>query len=308
MAIEVKFPSEVIDLQDEDEYVNLLMYGDSGIGKTVLAGSDDDVLFIAPEDNGTLSAKRFGSTAKKWKINGWDDIVAAYKWLYSLDPIPFNWVVLDSLTEMQDMCMRKILEEGMEINPSRDPDTPQLQDWIPYQNRFMRLVKSFNSLPVNVLYTALQMEEETEEGDKIALPMMQGKGTQYAKKVASTMTSFGRMSVQRKRVGKDDDDHPIFEELRIIQWKASKSVMAKDRTRCLEPKTIIGEGKLGGLKDIRELLEAGPRPATQPGRVPPRKKRRRRPAEANGDGDNPMSLVKIGADSDDIDDEGEVDE
>jgi hypothetical protein len=271
MTIDIKFPPEVYDVQDEDEFVNLLIYGDSGIGKTVLAGSDEDVLFIAPEDNGTLSAKRFGSTAKKWKIHGWDDIVAAYNWLYELDPIPFNWIVLDSLTEMQDMCMRKILEEGMEMNPSRDPDTPQLQDWIPYQNRFMRLVKSYNSLPCNVLYTALQMEEETEEGDTIVLPMMQGKGTQYAKKVASTMTSFGRMSVQRKRVGK--------------------------------PRTIIGEGKLAGLKDIRELLEAGPRPAPQPGRVAPKKGRKSR---NNGSDGNPMSLVKAGADSDDIaDDESE---
>jgi hypothetical protein len=83
--------------------------------------------------------------------------------------------------------------------------------------------------------------------------------------------------------------------------------MAKDRTRCLEPRTIIGEGKLGGLKDIRELLEAGPRPAPQPGRVSPKKGRKSR---NNGSDGNPMSLVKAGVDSDDIedDDESEVDE
>ena len=301
MTLDVKFPNEIIQLQDEDEYVNLLIYADSGIGKTVFAGSDDDVLFIAPEDNGTLSAKRFGSNAVKWKIHGWTDIVAAYEWLYEQDPIPFNWVVLDSLTEMQDMCMRKILEEGCEINPSRDPDTPQLQDWIPYQNRFMRLVKCFNSLPVNVLYTALQMEEEMEDGEVVVLPMMQGKGTQYAKKVASTMTSFGRMSVQRRRIGKDEDEHPIYEEYRIIQWRATKSVMAKDRTRCLEPRTIIGEGKLGGLKDIRELLEAGPKPTPQPGRVVPNRRKKR--SDGNGSENNPMSLVRSGTNSEDNEDE-----
>jgi len=262
-------PSSIIGIQDEDEHVNILVYADSGVGKTVFAGSDDDVLFVAPEDNGTLSAKRFGSTAKKWKIHGWDDIVAAYDWLYSLDVIPFNWVVLDSLTEMQDMCMRKVLDEALEINPSRDPDLPLIGDWQPYYNRFQRLVKAFGSLPVNILYTALQMEEEDEEGEKVVLPMLQGKGTQYSKKICGFMTSFGNMRVVRKQVGAEDGEKK-FEEYRRIQWRASKSVMAKDRTRCLEPVTIIGEGKLGGLKDIRELLEAGP-PQPAAGRVPPRK-------------------------------------
>ena len=267
-------PASIVDIQDEDEYHNILIYGDSGVGKTVLAGSDDDVLFIAPEDNGTLSAKRFGSTAKKWKIHTWDDIVASYEWLYQLGsqgPIPFNWVALDSLTEMQDMCMRKVLDEALELNPSRDPDVPLIGDWQPYYNRFMRLIKAFNALPVNILYTALQQEDTNEDEEIFVLPMIQGKGTQYAKKVCGWMTSFGNIKVQRKKVGSDKEDGtPIYDEFRRIQWRASKSVMAKDRTRCLEPYTTIGTGKLSGLKDIRELLESGPKqPAAT--RVTPKK-------------------------------------
>jgi len=286
-----ELPSNVIDLQDEDEYANVLIYGDSGIGKTVFGGSDDDVLFVAPEDNGTLSAKRFGSTAKKWKIQGWKDIVAAYEWLYSLDTIPFNWVVLDSLTEMQDMCMRQVLAEAYELNPGRDPDTPLIQDWTPYYNRFQRLVKAFNSLPVNVLYTALQQDEENDEGDKVVLPMMQGKGTQYAKKVASWMTSFGHMRVARKK-GEVIDGEQQWEEFRVIQWRSSKTVMAKDRTRCLEPRTMNKS-----LRDVRELIEAGPRPVPAPGRVVP-KKSTRNAVRSNGKDENPMSLVTVPATED----------
>lgn len=279
-------PPNVIELQDEDEYANLLVYGDSGIGKTVFGGSDDEVLFVAPEDNGTLSAKRFGSTAKKWKIHGWKDIVSAYEWLYSLDPIPFNWVVLDSLTEMQDMCMRQVLDEAYQLNPGRDPDTPQIQDWTPYYNRFQRLVKAFNSLPVNVLYTALQQDEENEDGDKVVLPMMQGKGTQYAKKVASWMTSFGHMRVGRKK-GEVVDGEQQWEEYRVIQWRASKTVMAKDRTRCLEPRTVNMS-----LKQVRELIEVGPKPTPAPGRVVP--KRSTRAMKNDGeDVANPMTLVTV---------------
>ena len=281
----MSLPSSIISLQDEDEYVNIMVYADSGVGKTVFCGSDEDVLFIAPEDNGTLSAKRFGSSAKKWKINRWSDIVEAYEWLYSLDTIPFNWVVLDSLTEMQEMCMRQILDEAYEMNPGRDPDVPQLQDWQPYFERFRRLVKGFNALHVNVLYTALQKEEENEDGDKVTIPMIQGKGTQFAKQVASWMTSFGHMRVQRKKIGVDEDGSPLYDEYRIIQWKSSKNVMAKDRTMCLEPRTIIGEGKLGGLRDVRELLENGPRPTPSAGRVVPRKATTRKPMVENNQED-----------------------
>jgi hypothetical protein len=262
----VELPSNILSLQDEDEHINLLVYGNSGIGKTVFGGSDDDVLFIAPEDNGTLSAKRFGSTAKKWKIHGWPDIAAAYEWLKKQETIPFNWIVLDSLTEMQQMCMRHILEEGVRMNPARDPDVPQLQDWIPYFEKVRRMVKSFCALEVNVLFTALEQDEENEEGERVVLPMMQGKGTQYAKQVASWMDSFGRMTVGRKKAGENEDGTPKWEEVRLIQWKGSKLVMAKDRTRCLEPRTVNLS-----LKEVRELLEAGPRPTVQPGRTVPAK-------------------------------------
>jgi hypothetical protein len=289
----VNLPSNIISLQDEDEAYNLLIYADSGVGKTVFAGSDDDVLFVAPEDNGTLSAKRMGSSAQKWKVNDWDDISAAYKWLKSLETIPFNWVVLDSLTEMQDMAMAKILKEGVEMNPGRDPDVPQLQDWQPYFRRVERMIKSFNDLPVNVLYTALQMDEENDEGDRVVLPMIQGKGTQYSKKVCGWMTSFGHMRVARKPAGVDEEGNKKYEEYRVIQWKASKTVMAKDRTRCLEPRTIIGDGKLGGLKDVRELLESGPKPQPQPGRVAQKTK-----PKADLKQQEPLELVSVGADED----------
>ncbi len=257
----VTLPDNIIPLADEDEYVNLLIYADSGVGKTVFGCSDEDVLVIAPEDNGTLSAKRFGSTAMKWKIRSWTDIVKAYEWLAEQETIPFNWVFLDSLTEMQQMCMRHILEEGVKINPSRDPDIPLLQDWIPYFEKFRRMVKLFNALEVNCVYSALQQDEENEDGEKVVLPMLQGKGTQYAKQVASWMTSFGNMRVRRRGTGVDEDGNKTFEEFRVIQWTGTKTVMAKDRTRCLEPRTVNLS-----LKEVRELIEAGPKQPA-PGRV-----------------------------------------
>jgi hypothetical protein len=287
----VELPSNIIELQDEDEYVNLLVYADSGVGKTVFGGSDDDVLFVAPEDNGTISAKRLGSTAKKWQIHNWSDIQAAYKWLASLETIPFNWVVLDSLTEMQQMCMRHILDEGVRINPSRDPDVPQLQDWIPYFEKVRKMIKAFCALEVNCLFTALQQDEEDEDGNKVVLPMMQGKGTQYAKQAASMMTSFGQMRIAKMRDGQNDDGTDKWKEVRVITWKNTKTVMAKDRTLCLEPQTINKS-----LKQIRELLETGPKPAPEPRSVP-EKPEPQQPLRTNESVD--LLTVGVGADGED---------
>ena len=161
------------------------------------------------------------------------------------------------------MCMRHILEEGVRINPSRDPDVPQLQDWIPYFEKVRRMVKAFTNLPVNVIFTALQQDEEDEDGNKVVLPMMQGKGTQYAKQVSSWMTSFGQMKLAKRKAGTNQDGTDKWEEVRVIQWANSKTVMAKDRTLSLEPRTVNLS-----LKEIRELLEAGPKPAPEPRAVP----------------------------------------
>lgn len=254
-----KLDSRIIDIQEEDEHCNIMIYAASGVGKTVLGGSDDKVLFIATEDNGTLSAKRFGSTAKKWVVNTWDDIVDAYEYLYDLSegltkPLPFNWIVIDSATEMQEKCMRWILDDAKKQNPARDPDIPAIQDWQKYYEMFKRLVKGFNALPVNVLWTALDQDAEDEEGNVYKVPLLQGKGVQYAKKMSSWMTSFGYMYIVRQPIeGQSENEPAQFRERRVIVWRGTSKITAKDRTRTLDPYTVDLS-----LKQIRERIETGP--------------------------------------------------
>ncbi|ABD58472.1 Sak4-like ssDNA annealing protein [Mycobacterium phage PLot] len=254
--------SKIIKVADDEDYVNLLVYGDSGVGKTVFCGSDDKVLFVAPEDNsdGLLSAKLAGTTADKWPIRDWGDLVEAYNYLDELDEIPYNWIVVDSLTEMQIMAMRDILDRAVEENPSRDPDIPQIQDWQKYYEMVKRMIKCFNALPVNVLYTALSRQTEDEEGTEYLLPDLQGKKDNYAKQVVSWMTSFGCMQIKRVRVKTDDDIAKKVKEVRRITWKDTGLVTGKDRTNALTPYTDIRdvtdpEDDGLTLKDIRLRIE-----------------------------------------------------
>lgn len=255
--------SKIISIQDVDDKVNLLVYGDSGVGKTRLAGSDDKVLFVAPEDNsdGLLSAVLAGSTADKWPVKKWDDLAEAFNYLYHLETIPYNWVVIDSLTEMQMMAMRGILDSAIEENPSRDPDIPQLQDWQKYYEMVKRMIKAFNALDVNVLYTALARVAEDQDGIEYMLPDLQGKKDNYSKQVASWMTSFGYMSVKRKKI-ENEGQKPTFVDERRITWKDTGVIKGKDRTNALAPFTLV-EGD-HPLKDIRLAIEAKKKGVTTP--------------------------------------------
>lgn len=245
--------SKIINLQDDDDNVNLLIYGDSGVGKTILCGSDDKVLFVAPEDQGTLSAKRQGSTADKWPVKKWDDIYEAYEYFYDMadsgEEIPYNWLCLDSLTELQSLAMAGILEDAVRENPDRDPDIPALQDWQKYYNMVERLIKGFNSLPVNVVYTAISRPATMPDGTEKLIPNLQGKKDMYAKTVSSWMTAFGYMSHKRINVA-GEGEKPVYEDQRTITWKNTAYVTGKDRTMALEPKTVNKS-----LKDIRILIE-----------------------------------------------------
>ena len=255
--------SRIISIKDVDDKVNLLVYGDSGVGKTQFAGSDDRVLFVAPEDNsdGLLSAVLAGSTADKWPIDRWDDLSDAFNYLHHLDKIPYNWVVIDSLTEMQMMAMRGILDSAVAENPARDPDIPQLQDWQKYYEMVKRMIKAFNALDVNVLYTALARVAEDTDGEEYLLPDLQGKKDNYAKQVSSWMTSFGYMSVKRKRVSAEGEKAQFVDERRIT-WRDTGLIKGKDRTNALAPYTIL-EGP-HPLKDIRLAIEAKKNGVTTP--------------------------------------------
>lgn len=250
--------SKIISIQDADDKVNILVYGDSGVGKTRFASSDDRVLFVAPEDrsDGLLSAVMAGAVCDKWPIKCWKDLQEAFNYLYHLeDEIPYNWVVIDSLTDMQKMGMQWILQKAVAENPSRDPDIPQLQDWQKYYNMVEAMVNAFNGLDVNVLYTALSRMAEDEEGNEYLLPDLQGKKDNYSKQIVSMMTSFGHMSVRRKKIPPDDEGGKVtYEDERRIIWKDTGVVKGKDRTLALAPYTIV-EGDQP-LKDIRLAIEA----------------------------------------------------
>lgn len=263
--------SKIVSLEEEDDFVNLLVYGMSGSGKTVFGGSGNNVLFLAPEDDGTLSAKRMGSTAQKWPIKRWADLNEAYEWLYDNEDHGFDWIVIDSATEMQQMLLRDILETANRENDKRDLDIPALPDHQKWQNKFKRFVKAFNALPVNVLWLALARSEEDQNKEDFLCPDIAGKKYQLALTFASYMTSFGYLEVTDKtyanpRRNEDGQPETVVRTVRQITWQDTGTIRGKDRTNRLAPVTINKT-----LAQLEKQIFAEPAPKEAPVKKAPAK-------------------------------------
>lgn len=265
-----ELPPEIIGLEDISPHPNVLVFGKSGVGKTVLAGSDNKVLIINCEAEGTISAKRMGSTAKQWNVKTWDDFIKATDWVKSMSerceragrPFPFDWVAVDTITTLQNrILMRGVMDEALERNRNRDPDVPDKAEYLKNQLRLQRQIKDLNDLPVRMFYTAHVMQQTDPEGNEFLFPMIQGGKFIVAQAVLAMMTSFGYMYDKVREKDKKPVIDPATKNLvkdRFILWETYEDKQGKDRTGVLGSIT-----KNLTLKDIRERMEAADKKAIE---------------------------------------------
>lgn len=235
-------------LKGNIKYWNIMIFADPGSGKTVFAGSDNKVLFIAPENDGLMSAERMKSTAEHIEVKHWNDLKNAYEW-YDEHPEELedvNVLSIDSITEMQRLAKEYVLEVGADekLRKGRDPEKMEIQDYGMMHEMLENLVRGFNDLQVNVLWTATSKMVEDADKNNFLVPDLQGKKEfGIAMKMAALMTSYGHMRVEIHDVPlplEEGEEKPKFKKVkrRVIYWEDSGTIRGKDRTIALAPFTI----------------------------------------------------------------------
>ncbi|WNM67448.1 ASCE ATPase [Rhodococcus phage Apiary] len=229
-------PDFIVGLEDYTESINMAVYADPGLGKTVLAGSAR-TLILATE-HGTIAAARQGSKAKMASAMTVENLDRAYDFLAENcenEDFPFDWIAIDTATEMQNMFKRHIVtnrvDEGVAKN--LNPYKVDLNEYGETQEMFKAYVKKFNDLPINTLWTAHAKTVEDEEGNTFICPDIHGKGYQLATWFGAQMHCLGYMRMDRVNL-KDPKTGSVREtERRRIHWKAGANFRAKDRFDCL---------------------------------------------------------------------------
>jgi hypothetical protein len=216
---------------EQAPHINMLIYGQYGVGKTLLAGSADEVpelrkVLVLDIEGGALTLRHTFPNVDTVRITNWDDLANIYNELRSGLQRDYNTIVVDSLTEAQsfnmDAIMMKMVAHYETEGKMRDEDIAGLQEWQKNQSQIRKFIRLYRDLPVTVIFTALVKEDRDKMSGKVRiLPNLPGK---LAGQVPAMFDEVLYYNIQTL------DGTPV----RVLQTASTEKVAAKDRSGQLD--------------------------------------------------------------------------
>lgn len=166
-----EFEKEIRDLDGSSAFKNILLFGGSGSGKTVLAGSAPNSLILACEP-GYISAARvslnkLGAQKRQTRlIPDAATALAAMDWLETggIKERGYEWVIVDGATTLETKIRLGYAAEAWDANPAKRQhrNLPDKPDYFNTQNFLRGWIARLVDLPVNTIVTAHHMVEKGE--------------------------------------------------------------------------------------------------------------------------------------------------
>jgi AAA domain-containing protein len=223
-------PQAITSLQDgaAPRYRKWCVYGESDVGKTVLAGTAPNALFLSTDIEGTESAKAMGSTAHSLQVNSFSEFKGYVDWIVRGEgKTEYDWVIVDTITELEDLCWQEQmvnddLNRASEYQPNKG-DYPIV--WKRTKDQLMLLGRA----PINVLFIAhtMRVDRETEDGEDTVTLAMPAIGSQKRGDLSAKLCAqLGMVGYMRKVAGADGQE-------RQLMTASSSRWTARDRSTTL---------------------------------------------------------------------------
>lgn len=221
-------PTAIVNLQASERTArrNWWVHGESGIGKTVLAGTAPKALFLTADPEGTESAKEFGSTADEWPIDSWEHFIEAVDWIVhpSGGITEYEWIIVDTVDEVEKLCWAAQLvstdvKRASKYQPNK-ADYPLV--WAKVEEQIMRLNRS----PINCLYLShsMRIDRETDDGEDTQTLAMPAIGSRKRGDLSSYLCAQMTLVGYMRRVANEDG-----QAHRQLLTETSARWIAKDR-------------------------------------------------------------------------------
>lgn len=224
-VLKVQTPEEAVP------YLNFLVYGEPGAGKTWLAGTALDnkltspVLLLDVEGGAVTLRKR--KDLDVIQIRTMDQIKQVNDEIFKSPGIPYyKTIIIDSLTELQKLDMRTV-QKGEKLKNAEkvDEDVPSQRAWGKSGERMRRTITAYRDLPCHIIATCLVGTEYDEaNGTTSFYPSLPGK---LRGDVPGYFDVVGFLKAESKKQGQKTVT------IRTLQVAKTARVVAKDRTGVL---------------------------------------------------------------------------
>lgn len=192
--------------------VKILVYGESGAGKTRLCATAPNPIILSAEA-GLLSLK--GSDIPYIEIKNLEDLYEAYTWLLSDEAKAYKTVCLDSISEISEVVLAYAKKENKDPRKAYGDMADQMN----------AMIRNFRDLPGKNVYFSAKMDKVKDEnqGRIVYSPSAPGQ------KVGIGIPYFFD-EVFALRVESDDEGKPC----RMLQTQTDGIYIAKDRSGLLD--------------------------------------------------------------------------
>jgi phage nucleotide-binding protein len=217
--------------QESVSWINAMVYGEPGVGKTHLLGTAQDHPLTAPlliiDIDGGIQTLRRRKDIDVIQVRSVKQLVDAYQDLYRSIPsegeeFPYGTIGIDTLSELQSLDLHHIMRSMAKINDKLDEDIPDQRGYGKSLAHMRMIIRAFRDLPCNVIFNCHAQFERDNNMKQIVQPKLTGQ-------LRIVAPGFLDM-VGYYRAESDGDG-----VRRYMQFQKTETVIAKDRTGAFDP-------------------------------------------------------------------------
>lgn len=219
--------SHIVPIEEAAPYLKILVYGRNGSQKTRFAATGPKTLIIDVDEQGTKSARKFKG-GMVYPAKRWQEIVWAYWYLKASDH-SYETVAIDTITAMQNVCMKQVLRESVDRDPNKDPKTASQRDWGKLAQLMKEQLLNFRNLPMHVVFVA--QERVVDDPDSETTERVPDLSPGSRATATACVDIIGRMYQREVRGTKNKKEVSIWEPRMLVG--PHEEFTTKDRTGVL---------------------------------------------------------------------------
>lgn len=217
-------------------WLNVLLHGESGVGKTHLIGTamdhpDTSPLLVLDVDGGVNTIRK-RKDVDVIQVRSLKDLIDRYKDLRNAIPtdgskFPYGTIAIDTFSELQSIDLADIAAVMARHNDKLDPDLPDRQGYGKSLAHMRDIIRVYRDLPCNTIFTC---HTNTERDNNMRL-VYEPKLTGQLRKLA-----------------------PGFFDIVGYYWAESDGDVITRKMQFVKTETVVAKDRLGAF----DALEVNP--------------------------------------------------